>query len=69
MKLKTLKNVSIFWNCQPGEPIINHPIANQAWTKITVNPFHLYEYYYLLMIGYYSKFVIEILKNLQLPML
>ena len=28
-----------FRNLQPSEPIINHPIPNQAWTKIAVDPF------------------------------
>ena len=55
-----------FWNRQPSEPIINHPIPDQAWTKIVADLFHLYGHYYLLMIGYYSKFIIiETLKNLQ----
>ena len=46
-----------FRNRQPSEPIINHPISNQAWTKTAVDLFHLYEHYYLLMIDYYSKFI------------
>ena len=50
-------------NHQHSEPIINHPIRNQAWKKIVADPFRLQ--YYLLMIGYYSKFiVIEMLENL-----
>ena len=54
-----------FRNRQPSEPIINHSIPNQAWTKIATNPFRLYGHYYLLMIDYYSKFfVVETLKNL-----
>ena len=57
-----------FQNYQPSEPIINHPIPNQTSTKIVVDLFCLYGHYYLLMINYYSKFiVIEILKNLQFP--
>ena len=28
-----------FRNLQPSEPIINHPIPNQAWTKIAVDHF------------------------------
>ena len=28
-----------FRNLQPSEPTINHPIPNQAWTKIAVDPF------------------------------
>ena len=46
-----------FRNRPPNDPIINHPIPNQAWTKITVDPFRLYGHYYLLMIDYYSKFI------------
>ena len=54
-----------FRNRQPSEPIINHPIPSQAWTKIAEDLFHLYGYYYLLTIDYYSKFiVIEMLKKL-----
>ena len=56
-----------FGNRQTNEPIINQPIPNQAWTTITVEPFRLYGHYYLLMIDYYSKFiVIETVKTLQL---
>ena len=55
-----------FKNCQLSEPISNHPIPNQAWTKIPVSPFCIYTHYYLPLIDYYSKrFVIEMLKNLQ----
>ena len=55
-----------FRNRQPSEPIIHHPIPNQAWTKIAADPFGLHGHYYLLIIDYYSKFiVIETLKNLQ----
>ena len=55
-----------FRNCQPSEPIINHPIPNQAWEKIAADPFRLYGHYYLLMVDYHSKFIaIETLKNLQ----
>ena len=55
-------------NCQHSEPVINHPIPNQAWTKVAADPFHLYGNCYLLMIDhyYYSKFiVIEMVKNVQ----
>ena len=41
-----------FKNRQPSKPIINHPIPNQAWTKVVVDPFHLHGDYYLLMIDY-----------------
>ena len=59
-----------FWNCQPSEPIINHPIPSQAWTKIATYAFCLYGHYYLLIIDYYSKFiVIETLNNLQSSLL
>ena len=34
-------------------------IPNQAWTKIAVDPFHFYEHYYLLIIDYYSKFIVS----------
>ena len=55
-----------FRNRQPSEPIINHPIPNQAWEKIAADPFRLHGHYYLLMVDYHSKFiVIETLKNLQ----
>ena len=58
--------VLTFQNRQSNEPVINHPIANQVWTKIAVDPFHLYGNDFLLMIGYYLKFiVIEMLKTLQ----
>ena len=64
-----IKKYPICLNCQnlqPSEPIINHSIPSPAWTKIAVDPFHLYENYHLLMIDYYSKFIIiETLKNLQ----
>ena len=57
---------SIFQNHQPSEPIINHPIQNQAWTKIAADPFRSHGHYYLLIIDYYSKFIVtETLKNLQ----
>ena len=55
-----------FRNSQPSVPIINHPTSNQACTKIAADPFCLYRHYYLLIIDYYSKFiVIETLKYLQ----
>ena len=55
-----------FWNCKTSEPIINHPIPNQVWTKTAASPFWLYRHYYLVMIGYYYKFiVIEMLKKSQ----
>ena len=55
-----------FCNRQPSEPIINHSIPNQAWTKNGADLFRLYRHYYLLMIDYYSKFIVtETLKNLQ----
>ena len=54
-----------FRNCQPSEPIINHPIQNQAWTKIAADPFCLNRHFYLLITDYYSKFiVIETMENL-----
>ena len=57
---------SIFLNCQSSEPIINHPIANQSWTKIAVDLFHMYRHYSVLTFDYYCKFiVIEMLKSLQ----
>ena len=44
---------------QTSEPIIDHPIPNQAWKKkIAADPFHFSGHYYLLMIDYYSKFII-----------
>ena len=56
----------MFRNRQPSEPIINHSISNQAWTKIAADPFHLHGHYYLLIIDYYSKSIVtETLKNLQ----
>ena len=58
-----------FRSHQPSGPIIKHPVPNQAWTKIAAYPFSLYEHYYLLIIDYYTRFiVIEMLKiyNLQL---
>ena len=39
-----------FRNRQPSEPIFNHPIPHQAWTRIGANPFHSYGHYYLIMI-------------------
>ena len=54
-----------FRNRQPSEPIIHQPIPHQTWTKIAADPFRLHGHYYLLIIDYYSKFiVIETLKNL-----
>ena len=47
-----------FWRRQPSEPIINHLILNQTWTKTVVDAFLLYGYYYLLNIDYYSKFIV-----------
>ena len=47
-----------FWSRQPSEPIINHLILNQTWTKTVVDAFLLYGYYYLLNIDYYSKFIV-----------
>ena len=55
-----------FRNRQPSEPIINHLIPNQAWTKIAADPFRLNGHYYLLRIDYNSRFiVIETPHNLQ----
>ena len=55
-----------FRNHQPSEPIIHHPITNQAQTKIAADPFREHGYYYLLIIDYYSKAIaIERLKNIQ----
>lgn len=55
-----------FWNRRPSEPIINHSVPDQAWTKIAVDLFYLYGHYYLLMIDYYVKFIVtKMLKNLQ----
>ena len=50
-------------NRQPSEPIINHPVPNQSWTKTAADPFRLYRHYYLLAIDYYSKFIFN--KNLE----
>ena len=47
-----------FRNCQPSEPIIHHPISNQPWKKIAADPFCLHGHYYLLIIDYYSKFIV-----------
>ena len=64
--IKTCPTCLTFWNRQPSEPIIHHPIANQAWPKIATDPFFLHGHYYLLIIDYSSKFIaIETLKNLQ----
>ena len=50
-----------FQKHQTSETIIDHPIPNQA-----ADPFHFSGHYYLLMIDYYSKFIIiEKLKDLQ----
>ena len=55
-----------FRNYQTSEPIINHPIPNQAWTKNAADSFRLYGHYYLLIIYFYSRFIIiETLNNLQ----
>ena len=55
-----------FGDCQPHEPIINHPIPNQALKQIVVDLFHWYVRYCLLIIDYHSKFIfIGTLKNLQ----
>ena len=43
---------------QPSEAIINNPVTNRAWAKIAANLFRLYGHYYILMINYYSKFII-----------
>ena len=64
--IKKCPTCSIFQNHQPSEPIINHPIQNQAWTKIAADPFRSHGHYYLLIVDYYSKFIVtETLKNLQ----
>ena len=64
--IKKCSTCLTFRNPQPSEPIINHPVPDQAWTKIAAYPFYLYGHYYLLMINYYSKFIIiETLGNLQ----
>ena len=68
--IKSCPTCLTFWNRQPSEPIINHPIPSQASTKIATYPFCLYGHYYLLIIDYYSKFiVIETLNNLQSSLL
>ena len=55
-----------FRNSQPSQPIIDHPVPNQASRKIAADSFRLYGHYYLPIIDYHSKFiVIEILNNLQ----
>ena len=43
---------------QPSEPIINNPVTNRAWAKVAANLFRLHGHYYILMINYYSKFII-----------
>ena len=64
--IKTCPTCLTFWNRQPSEPIIHHPIPHQAWPKIATDPFFLHGHYYLLIIDYSSKFIaIETLKNLQ----
>ena len=64
--IKKCPTFSTFRNRQPSKPIINHPFPNQAGIKIAANPFRLYGHYYLLIVNYYSKFiVIETLKNLE----
>ena len=64
--IKKCPTFSTFRNRQPSKPIINHPIPNQARIKIAANPFRLYGHYYLLIVNYYSKFIVtETLKNLQ----
>ena len=66
LMIKKCPTCLIFRNCQLSEPIIKHPIPNQTWTKIAADAFRLYEHYYLLMIDYYSKFIVtKTLKNLQ----
>ena len=63
--IKKWRTCLTFQNRQSSEPIINHPIPNQAWIKTDADPFRSYGHY-LLMINCYSKFiVIEALKNLQ----
>ena len=63
--IKKWRTYLTFRNRQPSEPIINHPIPNQAWTKTDADPFPLYGHY-LLIIDYNSKFiVIETLKDVQ----
>ena len=65
-KIEDMMPQLTFRNRQPSEPIINHAIPNQAWTKIAADPFRLCGHYCLLIIDYYSKcIVIETLKHLQ----
>ena len=53
-----------------SEPIINHPIQNQAWTKIAADPFCWNGHFYLLINDYYSKFIVtEAMKNLRSELL
>ena len=49
-KIKKCFTCLTFPNHQPNESIINHPIPNQAWTKIAADPFLLYRHYYSIII-------------------
>ena len=53
-------------NCQPSETPIKPERPDHPCTKCAADLFHLQGHYYLLIVDYYSKFVvIENLQNLQ----
>ena len=59
-KIKKCFTCLTFPNHQPNESIINHPIPNQAWTKIAADPFLLYRHYYSIII-YWSIIIPNLL--------
>ena len=52
-------------NRQPSETPIKPKILDHPWTKCAADFFHLKGHYYLLIVGYYSKFIAA--ENLQNP--
>ena len=45
-------------NHQPSETPIKSEIPDHPWTKCAADLFRLQGHYYLLIIGYYSKFIV-----------
>ena len=64
--IKNCPTCLTFCNRQSSEPTIKHPVPEEPWTKLAADLFRLYGIYYLLVVGYNSKFVaVKNLKNSQ----
>ena len=46
-----------FRPAQPAEPLVSHDIPDRAWSKIGTDLYYIDGEVYLIMVGYYSKFL------------